>query len=251
MNRPLNSLTLLLAAALLLPWTLPIPAAARNEQKIDEGKAALLKAAYLRYLAEFTIWPDSAFEDDEAPIRIGVLGEDPHGVFQKIRKAIREKKLLAQRRPIKMIRLEYVPVAENDPPDPEREEPRRTFEDRLHHCHLLFLTDSEEEHWPDVHELVQGDAVVTVSEIEGFATVEGMVEFVIKAADGRIVLHIDLDAVQKGGLRLSSRLLGLKRGVKIVKQPDGKETRAVRTMRTNSRDSAEVPAGPTREPARG
>ena len=33
-------------------------------------------------------------------------------------------------------------------------------------------------------------------------------------------MHIDLDAVRKAGLRLSSRLLGLKQGVKIVRSPE-------------------------------
>ena len=36
-----------------------------------------LKAAYLITFAQFVIWPDEAFAGSNAPVAIGILGEDP------------------------------------------------------------------------------------------------------------------------------------------------------------------------------
>ena len=39
------------------------------------SRAASIEAAYLRYIAEFTTWPQGSFADDRGPVVIGLIGE--------------------------------------------------------------------------------------------------------------------------------------------------------------------------------
>ncbi|GAG48263.1 unnamed protein product, partial [marine sediment metagenome] len=168
-----------------------------------------MKAAYLRYIAEFTTWPQAAFATDDAPIVIGAMGDDRSGVVEVMRKRIAGKGLTAQKRPI-IVRTISVG-------DPQGDTAAQSLESQIADCHLLFLGASERTSWPRIRAAIEGQAVVTVSEIGGFSKGRGMIEFVVSQSDGRVAMHIDLDAVRKARLRLSSQLLGLKTGVKIVR----------------------------------
>jgi len=175
---------------------------------VDVAKAAKVKAAYLRYIAEFTTWPIEVLGDANEPIVLGTIGTDPHGVTQILERAIERKGLLAQSRPLVLRRL----PASGDP----------DFEAALADCHLLFLTpgaDDDAVEWSRLRTLLDDRPIVTVGEISGFSQAAGMNELVIDPADSRVTMHIDLEAVRRAQLRLSSRLLGLKQGVKIVRTP--------------------------------
>jgi len=175
---------------------------------VDVAKAARVKAAYLRYIAEFTTWPRGALGDVDKPIVLGTMGTDPHGVTQILEQAIERKGLLAQSRPLVLRRLPTL----ND----------SDFEAGLADCHLLFMTPGAEDdaaEWSRLRALLGDRPIVTVGEIPGFSHAAGMIEFVIDPADSRVTMHIDLEAVHRVQLRLSSRLLGLKQGVKIVRTP--------------------------------
>ena len=202
----------LLWLTLAVVWTgmLLVVTAPQALAEIDERKATAVKAAYLRYIAEYTTWPESSFAATDDPIVIGTLGDDRSGVVAVILKRIDSKGLSAQRRKIVVRRLSLV--------SPRREGASKGFEAELDTCHLLFLGGSERANWPRIRSLVEGRAIVTVSEIGGFSRGRGMIEFVVSPSDGRVAMHIDLDAVREARLRLSSRLLGLKTGVKIVRE---------------------------------
>jgi hypothetical protein len=184
-----------------------VPAAA--QPAVDADKAARVKAAYLRYIAEFTTWPRNVFKRKDAPIVLGVTGDDPDGVAAIIERAVRAKGLQAQKRPFVVRRLPDMAEA--------------GFEASLGACHLLFLSQSERgaEEWKRLRTLLRERPIITVGELPGFAQAAGMIEFVIDRNDSRVTMHIDLSAVQRSGLKLSSHLLGLKQGVTIVKSaPD-------------------------------
>lgn len=189
----------------LLSWS----GVATGQDDVDRVKAGRVKAAYLRYIAEFTTWPLEAFGGEDAPIVLGIMGEDPHGVFSILEGAIERKGLRAQSRPIVLRRL-----PESDP---------AALEAALYRCHLLFLSrsegDADTEQWAGLHAMLGERPIVTIGEIPGFSQAAGMIEFVIDSASSRVTMHIDLDAVTRARLRLSSRLLGLKQGVKIVRTP--------------------------------
>lgn len=177
----------------------------RSVAQDDSGKqaGAAHKAAYLRHIADLTTWPDGTFAHGEAPIVIGVLGNDASGVVALLERRIRGKGLSAQHRPVELRRL----TAED------------ASASALDGCHLLFVPDTQKPQWDTLRRLLAGRSIVTVSDIEGFSRADGMIEFVFDTTESRVQLHIDLAAVHEARLKLSSKLLGLKQGIKIVRPP--------------------------------
>ena len=69
-RRSLRRRGLTIALSLVLIWLAPLVARA----EVDTIKAAQVKAAYLRYIAEFTTWPPEALGEDTEPIVLGTIG---------------------------------------------------------------------------------------------------------------------------------------------------------------------------------
>ncbi len=168
-----------------------------------QPKEALVKAAYLRHIAEFTAWPEGTFGDGDAPIVNCVLGEDDSGVVAALERRIRGKGLSAQSRRLDLRTLET----------------DQALAAQLEGCHLLFVPDGQASNWKRLRRLLAERSIVTVSDIEGFARAEGMIEFVFDRSEGTINMHIDLVSVRNARLDLSARLLGLKERVTIVRAP--------------------------------
>jgi hypothetical protein len=74
-------------------------------------------------------------------------------------------------------------------------------------CHLLFIADAETRRSAGGLEEIKTLPVLTVSDNKGFSLAGGIIEFYVEA--GRMRFAINLDAADRSGLRLSSRLLGL------------------------------------------
>jgi hypothetical protein len=79
-------------------------------------------------------------------------------------------------------------------------------------CHLLFIANAETERSTDGLVRIKTLPVLTVSDGSGFSQGGGIIELYVEA--GRMRFAINVDAVTRSGLRLSSRLLGL---AKIVR----------------------------------
>jgi hypothetical protein len=93
-----------------------------------------------------------------------------------------------------------------------------TAEARLPTCHVLYLAGSNPKRALDIVAGLNGALVLTVSDATGFAQSGGMVELFIQ--DGRMRFAVNMDAVERAHVRLSSRVLGL---AKIVR--DGQSSR--------------------------
>jgi hypothetical protein len=175
--------------------------------ELSAERAAAVKAAYLRYIAEYTTWPEVG--DSTEPIVVGLLGSDPNGVATLIRAKIEGPDgLRAQGRPIELVELGL----------PRADGGDAIAVTQLGRCDLLFLSEDGEVHWQEAQRLIGDRAIMTVSEISGFTTRRGMIEFVIDADAGRVRMRINIDAVRRADLSLSARLLGLKEGVTIVRE---------------------------------
>lgn len=74
-------------------------------------------------------------------------------------------------------------------------------------CHLLFVADAETRRSAGGLDEIKALPILTVSDGKGFALAGGIIEFYVEA--GRMRFAINLDAADRSGLRLSSRLLGL------------------------------------------
>jgi hypothetical protein len=79
-------------------------------------------------------------------------------------------------------------------------------------CQLLFIADAESRRSENGLRLLQALPVLTVSDGKGFSQSGGIIE--LFADSGRMRFAINVDAADRSGLRLSSRLLGL---AKIVR----------------------------------
>lgn len=172
-------LTHVLAAVLLVA-----PLGAQPSREYD------LKAAFLYNFAAFVEWPPHAFDGPEDPLVIGIFGHDPFGpVLDEI---IAGESVGS--RPI-MIRRILHPT-------------------RISGCHILFISASEEYRMPQLLQLVDGRPILTVGDVPGFGRRGGMIGLL--AHGGRVVLEVNILAVESADLVISSKLL------RVAQLVDGK-----------------------------
>jgi len=81
-------------------------------------------------------------------------------------------------------------------------------------CHLLFLAESEARQLAGGLEAIRELPVLTVSDGKDFSQASGIIELYVEG--GRMRFAINLDAADRSGLRLSSRLLGLAKIIRNV-----------------------------------
>jgi hypothetical protein len=140
-----------------------------------------LKAVFLFNFAQFVEWPTNAFAGPDAPMVIGVLGDDPFGPYldETIRgESVNNRRLLVRR---------YHGVSEIDT------------------CHILFVTRGEQGHVPQILDSLKGRSILTVSDADRFASLGGIIRLVTD--HNRIRLRINLEAARAANLTLSSKLL--------------------------------------------
>lgn len=156
-----------------------------------------VKAAFVYNFAKFTEWAPGAFAGDDAPIVIGVLGEDPFGAA--LGRTVRGKTVKGRRLAVRRF---------------------SKAGDGLRTCHILFVSASESGRLASVFKHLQGEPVLTVGEIEGFGEKGGMINFVLD--QHRIRFEINPEVAERAGLKLSSRLLKLARIVRREPPEGGK-----------------------------
>jgi hypothetical protein len=140
-----------------------------------------LKAVFLFNFAQFVEWPAGAFPGPDAPLVIGILGDDPFGPY--LDETIRGESV--NNRPLSIRR--YRTVQEIDT------------------CQILFVSRREQGHLQGILDSLKGRSILTVSDAEGFASRGGMIRFVTDR--NRIRLRINLEAARAANLTLSSKLL--------------------------------------------
>jgi hypothetical protein len=140
-----------------------------------------LKAVFLFNFAQFVEWPARAFAGPDAPLVIGVLGDDPFGSY--LDEIVRAETVNG--RPLEVRRYRGV--------------------DEIGTCHILFVSRKEADRLQGVLDSLRGRSILTVSDADRFATRGGMIRFLTD--HNRIRLRINLEAAQAANLTLSSKLL--------------------------------------------
>jgi len=153
--------------------------------RADEGLEAKVKAAYLFHLVKFVDWP--GLPPDE--VRICVYNS-------KIMAAMLGE--LSDRQ----VKERALKIAADDPSD-------------LSRCQVMFIGRAEKK-WRGLLEKAAGMHILTVSDLEDFASQGGMVGFY--SAGGKIRLEINPTTAQNAELKLSSKLLELARTVPATKE---------------------------------
>jgi hypothetical protein len=163
---------------------------ARGEPPVSREYA--LKAAFLYNFAKFVEWPKVAFPNESAPIAICIVGDDPFGTALEAVKgrAVRERKTVMK---------------------------RGVKPDDLRACHICFVSRSEGENLAKILAELRDCHALTVSDVEGFAQRGGVIGLV--TVEDEIHLEINVDAAERAGLTVSSRLLKL---AKIIRSETGR-----------------------------
>jgi hypothetical protein len=154
-----------------------------------------VKAAFLFNFAKFVEWPPDAFPSEQTPITLCVFRYDPFGsvLDEVIRgKTINNRELTA----------------------------RRTTElPELKGCHLIFVSAREDKVLSEIEKNVKGGSVLVVGESGDFAERGGAVQFFLE--ENKLRFAINVDAVQRARLQVSSKLLALARVVHEGGHPKG------------------------------
>lgn len=171
----LKTLHLLFAAVLLAAlWS---ACAARADE--ESARKYPILSAYIYNFTQFTTWPSADAHD---AYTVCVAGHDPFGAALEPMKSrtVQGKKIVIR---------------------------RFGGGDDLSGCSIAFISKSESGNFRAILARLKGAPVLTMSEIDGFSSAGGMVEF--KPANGKIGITIDLSAVRATGLSISSKLLSL------------------------------------------
>ncbi|MSU57808.1 MAG: YfiR family protein [Pedosphaera sp.] len=147
-----------------------------------------VKAAFLYNFTQFTDWPASAFASTNAPIVIGIVGEDPFGktMDEVVSGEVVRGRLLVLK--------------------------RLGADEDLRGCHVLFISRSAKERLPAMLSQLKGSPVLTVSDLNGFGQQGGMVNLLL--VNKTVKMEINQAAAEEAGLQISAKLLKLARIVK-------------------------------------
>ena len=166
------------AAAVILVWTLvAVPCLwAQGPKPTDYD----VKAAYLYNFGRFVEWPDSVATKSDS-FNVCVLGQDPFGPALDATLAgetIGGKNVTARR-------ISSPQEAVN--------------------CRILFMSSEEGSRLSKIMEALDKGSVLTVSDMPQFSQRGGMIQFVLEGK--KVRFEVNLTAVQRAGLTLSSELL--------------------------------------------
>jgi hypothetical protein len=142
-----------------------------------------VKAAFLYNFARFVEWPGDVLPSPEASIVLCVYGEDPFGpaLDEMVKgKSINNRDLAIHR-------------AKNS--------------QELKGCQVVFIDGAESKRLPEILGALQGSSVLLVGESNGFAEQGGQIQFLLE--DNKVRFSINVDAVERAHLKMSSKLLAL------------------------------------------
>jgi YfiR/HmsC-like len=173
------SATLLLAAALLAPWS-----AAAQAERAGEVQ---IKAAFLYKFGGFVEWPPAAFERAESAFAIGVLGAD--AMAAELDRVTSGRTVQGRAVAVRKLR---------------RGEP-------LTGLHVLFVGQQEAAKLAEILSAVKGAMPLIVTESENALAQGSMINFV--SSEDKVRFDVALPPAERVHLRISARLLAVARKV--------------------------------------
>ncbi len=140
-----------------------------------------IKAAFLYNFSRLTNWPN---ENTAAPasLNLCVIGENPFGdALESLSgKTVRNRSLVIHA--------------------PEKAEDQKA-------CHLVFIGRTEQARTAEILASLEYRPVLTVSDSDGFTEQGGIIE--LKLVERKVRFEINIDAAERAGLVISSKLLNL------------------------------------------
>lgn len=145
------------------------------------SKEYQIKAVFLFNFAQFVEWPPAAFADANTPLVIGVLGDNPFGVY--LDETVRNEKV--NDRPLEVQRYRRV--------------------DEIKTCHVLFISRSEANRLEQILDSLKDRSILIVGDADDFVQRGGMIR--LATTQNRVRLIVSVEAAKAADLTLSSRLL--------------------------------------------
>jgi len=142
-----------------------------------------VKALFLFNFAKYVEWPPAAFSTSNAPITIGVLGED--NIQHDLLKIVEGKCVNGHPILIKLV----------------------TSGADFAGCQILFISASENAQLDDILGKTASFPILTVGEHEQFWQKGGIINFTLK--EKKVRLEVNLNAARKANVQISSKLLGV------------------------------------------
>jgi hypothetical protein len=146
-----------------------------------------LKAAFLFNFAKFIEWPDTAFRSPQSPLSICVVGDDPFGrdLDEIVRGQAVGERSIAVKRTAHAARDDY--------------------------CHIVFVSSGDTDKSQRGIAALKGSPSLTV--IEHDDVVDNIVINLL-VEDRKLRFGVNMDAADRAGLRISSKLLRLAKTVR-------------------------------------
>ena len=176
-------LALITICGMILCSTGHVPLTQAQEPKSEY----ILKSAFLYNFAKFVEWPTTTFPERTTPFMICVLGSDPFGASLD---AIAGK--TAQERTIVITRLQSGAAMDR--------------------CHILYVSPGEVTQTKEILRSLHNTPVLTVCDVESCAEAGMMLN--MRLVDNRVQLDMNVEAVQRTLLKVSSQLMKLTHIVK-------------------------------------
>ncbi len=158
------------------------------------SKEYQIKAAFIFNFAQFVQWPATVMTNADTPFSIGVLGEDPFGkaLDETVQgEAINGHKIVLQH--------------------------AQRIND-LTNCQIIFICKSEKSRLKEIMTGIDSGAILTVSEIDGFAENGGIINFYL--VGNKVHFEINPAIAHRANLKVSSQLLSLGRIIRTGKEAD-------------------------------
>jgi YfiR/HmsC-like len=180
--KPLRLVRLMALCAALLAWISAAGGWAASEDSTGSLEHSV-KAAFLYKFLGYVEWPAEAFTQPDTPIGIGVLSGGE--IADELARIVSGRNVNG--RPITVKRLKEG--------------------DSLAGIHMLFIGRSESARLSQLVKAAHQRPILTVTEAQGALTHGSVINFVL--ADSRVRFEVSLEAADRSGIKLSSRMLAV------------------------------------------
>ena len=147
----------------------------------SDDREQQVKAAFLFNLAQFVEWPASTLAESGSSLVIGILGENPFGVY-----------------------LDQIVAGENVNGHPLLIRHCQTA-DEARTCQIVFINFSEKDKIKEAIAALKGRRILTVSDRNNFISQGGMVKLIKR--NNKIGIIINTESAKESEIVISSKLL--------------------------------------------
>jgi hypothetical protein len=153
-------------------------------QKPTESSEYEIKAGYIYNFPKYVEWPAAARGSVDAPIIIGVLGDDSFA--DALSDIVAGKKLSERKLVVRKLKWSKEPKELKD-------------------CTMVYVAASEAAHGDDVIQLLKGSPILTIGDFRDFAKHGGIINFFLE--NNNVRFEANVEAAKQSDLTISSQML--------------------------------------------